>query len=568
MLPQDEAADRGRGPGTLRLVVSFVLGALLWGVARTTGAGWTPWPLLAVIAGVTVLAARSGPSPTRLLVLAHALVDITAVSVLVGATGGAASPLVLLFVVTILLGGAQGGARGALASSAAAAVAFGAVAIIVGEYGRPLGAGDLWYLTGVHGGAFLLLGVLTGTLSERGRRSSHEAQATARELRRVRLTTDKILEHMPIGIVTASADGCVVRANQAARDLLGLKPMDPLVGQDLGTILEAIAPSLLSAMEAVLLTGKWAVREEIVMRRGSQEHPIGVSFAPFVNEDDDTLEGLIVTFSDLRHVRRMEDEMRRSGQLASLGELAAGVAHEVRNPLASISGAVQMLRADQDRDADERELMELIVSESERLNRIIAGVLDYTQDHSTSRRIHDVSQTAREVIRLVRHDAALTVGRTIVVDFAPDQDFRAEVEENGLKQVFLNLIRNALQAMSVGGILRVTGEVHDGRIYLVFRDTGHGIQPQELEDIFRPFHTSKAGGTGLGLSIASRIVEGNGGTIQVKSTPGIGTAFTVELPSAARNGGSKPGRDRPMTREESPQPAEAHGHGRRTNPDR
>ncbi|MBZ0267718.1 hypothetical protein K8I85_06150, partial [bacterium] len=359
-----------------------------------------------------------------------------------------------------------------------------------------------------------------------------------------------------------------VRANQAVRGLLGLKPIEPLVGQDLGTILEGIAPSLLSAMEAVLLTGKWAVREEIVMRRGAKEHPMGVSFAPFVNEEDDTLEGLIVTFSDLRHVRRMEDEMRRSGQLSSMGELAAGVAHEIRNPLASISGAVQVLSADADRDGDEHELMELIVSESRRLNRIIEGVLDYTQDHSTSRRIHDVSQTAREVVRLVRHDSALTVGRTIVMEFPADQDFRAEVEENGLKQVFLNLIRNALQATSVGGILRVTGEVNDGRIYVVFRDTGHGIQPQELEDIFRPFHTSKSGGTGLGLSIASRIVEGNGGTIQVKSTPGIGTAFTVELPAAGHDEGSKPGRDRPMTREESPQPAEARGHGRRTNPDR
>lgn len=237
--------------------------------------------------------------------------------------------------------------------------------------------------------------------------------------------------------------------------------------------------------------------------------------------------------------------MRRSEQLAHLGELAAGVAHEIRNPLASISGAVQVLCDDDSRADEDRELMELIVRESDRLNRIIEGVLDYTRDHSGSRRMHDVSMTAREVVRLLGHDQKLMLGKTILLEFPDGRDYRAEVEEGGLKQVFLNLAKNALEAMGVGGILRITGETHEGSVYVTFKDTGPGIAARDLEEIFKPFHTSKKGGTGLGLSIATRIVEGNGGAIRVRSTPGVGTAFTVELPLAS--GGSSRAADWPKS---------------------
>jgi two-component system sensor histidine kinase PilS (NtrC family) len=239
--------------------------------------------------------------------------------------------------------------------------------------------------------------------------------------------------------------------------------------------------------------------------------------------------------------------MRRSEQLANLGELAAGMAHEIRNPLASISGAIQVLRAEAPEEGEEAELMDLIVRESDRLNRTINGMLDYTRDHSLSRDVHDVAAIAREVGRLVSHDQDLSMGKTILLEFPAEQDFRAEVEEAGLRQVFFNLARNALEAMGVGGILRITGESPgDGRIYVVFRDTGVGIPPHELESVFKPFHTSKREGTGLGLSIASRIVEGNGGAIRVKSTPGMGTAFTVELAAAGADRGSSRGAPTPM----------------------
>jgi two-component system sensor histidine kinase PilS (NtrC family) len=461
-------------------------------------------------------------------------------------TGGVRSPLVLLYVLTVFAAGITRGARAAIGTSVASTIAYALVGALVGDGdGVGLDAARLGTEIAYHGGAFLLVAVLTAVLVERTRRSAEVLESKDRELERIQTSTDRILQHMAIGVITASADGRIDRINAAARELLGLEPEIVLEGEDLAAFLTTISPAVAEAAESTRLTGRWAAREEILLRQGTGDRPLGISFAPLVGTDG-MLDGVITTIHDLSGVRRMEVAMRRSEQLAHLGELAASVAHEIRNPLASISGAVQVLRDEVDLATDERELMDLIVRESDRLNRIIDGVLDYTRDHSGSRVVHDVSITAREVLRLLSHDQQLMLGKTFLLDFPEDRDFLAEVEEGGLKQVFLNLAKNALQAMGVGGILRVTGEAHEGRIYVTFKDTGPGIASHELEEIFKPFHTTKRGGTGLGLSIASRIVEGNGGVIRVRSTPGVGTAFTVELPAAAR-GGSSPGADRPKS---------------------
>ncbi len=533
----------------LRLAVSVGLGAVIALVRHEAALSIVAWPLWVGLALLASVAWRTGPEPPASVVALQVSFDLLVVTILIACTGGTGSPLVLLLSVPVLLGAALRGALGAGGGAMGAILAFAAIAFLVGGPDGRLEESALVSSVSVHAVAFLLLGGLAGTLAERGRRHHRAATQASEELQRVRVSTDRILEHMPIGIVTASLEGQIVRANRAAREMLGLSPSEILVGTDLAALLSETAPSLVEAMESVLLTRRWAVREEIVLRRGEQENPIGVSFAPLV-EENETPEGIIVTLSDLRQVRRMEQEMYRTGQLASLGDLAAGVAHEIRNPLASISGAIQMLEAEDERSDEERELMDLIVSEADRLNRIIEGVLDYTRDHSGSRHVHDVSQTASEVVRLLRHDK-LTVGKTLLLDFPADQSFRARAEEDGIRQVFLNLAQNALQSMDVGGILRVSGEVQDGRIFVVFRDTGTGIAPHEMENLFKPFHTSKEGGTGLGLSIAARIVEGNGGTLQVRSTPGMGSAFTVELPAENPAAGTderstEPG-DRPMT---------------------
>jgi two-component system sensor histidine kinase PilS (NtrC family) len=522
----------------VRLLVMSVLGILLWGAAQAGALRVSAGPPLVMLGAVWVLTAcywmgmRFG-IPLAGLVAVQLALDLALETSLVVGTGGIDSPFVLLYFLTAFTGAMYLGRRGAIITAAGGIAALTAVAIVIGDgSGIPLDRNRVIYEICVHAAALLLLGLLSGYIAERSRRVRLELQVTSEELERVMASTDRILQNMPIGLMTASSQGTILRSNCAAREILGVDPEDDLVGQPLAEFLGTFAPKLSATVDDLLVTREWSVREEILVEKGSGTHPIGVAVTPLVH-DGTALEEVIVTFTDLREVRRMEREMRRSEQLATLGELAAGVAHEIRNPMASISGAVQVLRAEVKSDGDEAELMDLIVRESDRLNRIIDGVLDYTQDHSGSRSVHDLSETAVEVTRLVQHDHDLCAGKTIAVEFSEDGDFRAEVEEAGMKQVFFNLIRNSLEAMETGGTLQIRGENSgSGRIRVVFRDDGIGIPPHELDHIFKPFHTSKDEGTGLGLSIASRIVEGNGGTIQVKSTPGVGTAIAVDVPAA------------------------------------
>jgi two-component system sensor histidine kinase PilS (NtrC family) len=545
-----------RGLILVRLLVILALGALLWGASRSGSLELEPVPLVGVLAALWLLTlltwtgVRLGISMPVLLGSQVGL-DVTLGTLLVGATGGVSSPLVLLYVVTIVTAGLFLGRRAAVAAAVAATVCWAGIAFLVGD-GARLPADRAWWLVSIYAGAFTLLALLSGALAEHARRSREAAVSAGAELQRVLGSTERMLELMPIGLMTVGRDGRVARANRALCDLFGLLPGTAPVGEDAATFLESISPSLREALEASLLTGKWAVREEVVLPGERASRFLGVAFTPLVHPEDGQLDEVIVTCTDLSHARRMEDQMWKAEQLAQLGELAAGVAHEIRNPLASISGAAQMLR-DVSAAGEEAELMDLIVSESERLNRIIDGVLDYTRDHSGTHAVHDVSLTAQEVVRLLRHDKALTIGKTVLTEFPECQSFLVEAEEGGMKQVFLNLARNALQAMDVGGILRISGQATDGRIYVVFKDSGDGIASHDLEHVFKPFHTTKAGGTGLGLPIAARIVEGNGGSIKVKSTPGVGTAFTVELPAAP---GSSPALPAPKKEREA-QPVEA-----------
>jgi two-component system sensor histidine kinase PilS (NtrC family) len=553
-----ELASGVRALILVRLLALSVLSvAMLW--AHHAGSlEVSPGPALALLGGtwgLTLLywmGLRVGVSLGGLVAVQLAL-DLVIETVLVAGTGGTSSPLVLLYFLTTFTAGVFLFRRGALLTAASAGAAFAGVAWFVGDGGVRLSAARAGYEIGVHAGALLLLAQLSALLAERSQRSRERQASAEEELERVSTRTDRVLENMPIGVITGSKDGRVVRANRAARELLSLPEGVELPGQDLTSLLDDLSPALPDTLKSVLTTRKWATREEVVHRRGGEERCIGVSVVPL----DDETESVIVTLTDVGEIRRMEQEMRRSEQLATLGELAAGVAHEIRNPLASISGAAQVLRGEVKGGGEDAELMELIVSESDRLNRIIDGVLDYTRDHSGSKSVHDLAATAREVVRMLLHDKRLTLGKTILVEFPQTQDFRAEVEEGGMKQVFYNLARNALEAMGVGGILRITGENGgDGVLHVVFRDTGTGIPAHELERIFKPFHTSKPGGTGMGLSIATRIVEGNGGTIRAKSTPGLGTAFTIELPTPVRRSSTAP----PRPKEEKAPGAAAENH--------
>jgi signal transduction histidine kinase len=226
-------------------------------------------------------------------------------------------------------------------------------------------------------------------------------------------------------------------------------------------------------------------------------------------------------------ILEIEEQLRRADRLSALGELAAGMAHEIRNPLGSIRGTAEILRDGIDPADRRHEFAGILIKEVDRLNRVVQDFLDFARPAPVERGQVDINEALQELLVLTRQQA---VKSGVRVELAPGELPPVPGDREQLKQAFLNLILNALQAMPAGGDLTIGTAHHNGEVRVRFADTGQGIPPESLEKIFNPFFTTRREGTGLGLAITHRIVQGHGGRIEVASRIGEGTVFTMTLP--------------------------------------
>jgi two-component system sensor histidine kinase PilS (NtrC family) len=254
---------------------------------------------------------------------------------------------------------------------------------------------------------------------------------------------------------------------------------------------------------------------------------LGFTISPLFSEAGKTT-GTVISFQDLTEIRALEETSRRQDRLAAIGRMAASIAHEIRNPLAAMRGSIQMLRSEMVEKSSQSELMEIILRESDRLNRIIADFLNYARPRSIVQARIDVGELLGQTFTLLRHSPEILNSHQIEEDISGPLIAEADAEQ--LRQVFWNLARNALQAMPNGGTLRaeLAKNSHD-RLRITFSDTGRGMSPEQVEHLFEPF-SSTTGGTGLGLSIVYQIIRDHGGTINVRSREGSGTTIAVEIP--------------------------------------
>jgi len=214
-----------------------------------------------------------------------------------------------------------------------------------------------------------------------------------------------------------------------------------------------------------------------------------------------------------------------------VGRLAASIAHEIRNPLAAMRGSIQMLRAELDGDTDEAQLMEIILRESDRLNKIVADYLNYARPRPAELTEIDVRGLVRDTFKLLKNSSEITDGHALKENL-PSEPAMVKGDAEQLKQVCWNIARNAVQAMPEGGTFRIAVENVDGnRVRVSLSDTGRGMTPEQVERMFEPF-TSTTGGTGLGLSIVYQIIRDHNGTINLRSLQGSGTTITIELPTS------------------------------------
>jgi two-component system sensor histidine kinase PilS (NtrC family) len=382
---------------------------------------------------------------------------------------------------------------------------------------------------GLNDVAFLFVGLLAAQLAVRQTRSEVEMREAANALASLRALHERIVESIRSGVITTDLQRRVYTVNRAAEEMTGYSSED-LRGKDVsilfGDIRGQIEQSLRAAEE-----GNAAPRfeAECLTPEGFRAR-LGYGVSPLYSEGGETT-GLVITFQDLTDIRSMEETSRRQERLSAVGRVAAGIAHEIRNPLAAMRGSIQVLKSDMQADASQAELMDIVLRESDRLNRIITDFLTYARPRKFSLVETDLREPLRETFALLRHSPEILDGHTLEEDL-PEEPLMAMADAEGVRQVFWNLSRNALKAMPEGGTLRAEMRHASGeRVRVTFTDTGRGMSPAQVERLFEPFSSSTTGGTGLGLSIVYQIIRDHGGTINVRSREGHGTTITIELPA-------------------------------------
>lgn len=531
------------------LILARVAAAILLFLARsiwvhpTRPQAWIDeLALLLVVVALTVLYAIARTFSKSLLIQARIqfVVDIILVTWLIWtSTNVIQSPYVAVYIVVIAASGLFLSPRDAVVISVGCAVAFTASAIAALTGVGPPATRDLLFAgraqtfqsIGFFDVAFLVVGLLSARLAARQSRSDVRLRAANQSLATLRALHERIVESIRSGVVTTDLQGRIYTFNAAAEEITGYDVTD-VRGQDasifFGELGEKIASSLKTS-GAVEASPRF---EADCLTADGLRLRLGFSLSPLFSEVGDTT-GTVITFQDLTQIRALEETSRRQDRLAAIGRMAASIAHEIRNPLAAMRGSIQMLRADMDGESAQTELMEIILRESDRLNRIISDFLTYARPRSIIQSQVDIGELLQRTFTLLRNSAEIAASH-IITEAAPELPVLIDADAEQLQQVFWNLARNALQSMPGGGTLRAGVQPQTNtRIRISFSDTGKGMSPEQVERLFEPF-SSTTGGTGLGLSIVYQIIRDHGGTINVRSREGQGTTITIELPKNGR----------------------------------
>ena len=547
MATLEQTGEWGRSAGSKlgwmiagRLATALLLSVVGTFWTRTTAAPHAinkSFGLLAIVVCLTIIYALIFRLSKNILFQARfqLAIDVMLVTWLVWNSSVIQSPYVALYIVIIAISSLFLGPRGAVVTSVGCAVAFTACSLqITGLMGQVdvtrLVSGSIsqtvqW--VGLFDVAFLVVGLLSARLAERQSRSDVRLLAATQSLANLRALHERIVASIRSGVVTTDLDGRIFTFNVAAQEITGYQE-EKIRGQDASILFGELKDHITETLRA-LGKGQNSPRfEASCLTSEGMRLRLGYSISPLSSEAGETT-GMVITFQDLTQVRSLEETSRRQDRLAAIGRMAASIAHEIRNPLAAMRGSIQMLRSEVDSDSSQAELMEIILRESDRLNRIITDFLSYARPRSLTQARVDVGDLLHQTFALMRHSPEISTNQSIVEQL-PEEPIFAEADEGQLKQVFWNLARNALQAMPEGGTLRASLEENsNNRLRISFTDTGRGMSPDQVEHLFEPF-SSTTGGTGLGLSIVYQIIRDHGGTINVRSRVGQGTTITVELP--------------------------------------
>jgi len=474
-----------------------------------------------------------GRSPGRTFLYAQALYDVALITAVVHVTGGPQSDLTPLYVPLIAV-------TAVLMPPASTALVTALVGIV---YFADVFFGHRTPMTaqvGLQLSVFVAVAAVTAYFSSRVSVMGAEREALAGELRQVRLEAADVLRNIPTGIVTVDADGHLLYCNPAAEQILGFKERQ-WRGRSVMPEFARIAPEFWAAITATARRGVRAMRVEATVRRPERTFPIGVTTTTLEVEPGGTPR-VTAIFTDISDSKRLEELHLRAERLEAVAELSASLAHEIKNPLASIRSSVEQLGRAKRANPDEKFLTGLVVRESDRLSRLLSEFLDFSRVRATECRPLDLHAVAAAAIRLVREHPDCP--DDAVIDLAGGST-AMEGDEDLLHRVVSNLVLNAVQAAGKGARVTVRtgrpapqelprGAGIENPVALAVSDNGPGIPENLRARLFDPFVTGRVGGTGLGLAIVQRAVEAHRGLVLVDSTEGKGTTFTVYFPAARR----------------------------------
>ncbi|HWP34789.1 MAG TPA: ATP-binding protein, partial [Thermodesulfobacteriota bacterium] len=533
-------------------VVTLMLGAAA-AIQAALGEPVIPRPLtlLYTLIGLTyaltvpyALALSRLAGGVRLFAYGQIVHDLLFATATVALTGGIESPFVVLYTVAVVNASLLLYRRGVALAVAASGAALALVAYLQTIGVVDSGAGGLLgpqpvaprlpdrrqaaLAVGLNVPALAALGLLASYLADQLRRTGERLAAKSVDLAQLEAMNRLIVRSIQSGLLTVSSDGRITSFNRAAEEITG-RAASEVLGRPVSEIFPGIELDVPS---------RWGERWEVEYTRPSgQTLTLGFSVSA-LRDDEGTARadgeaarmlGRIVLFQDLTPYKALEEQVRQADRLAAVGRLAAGMAHEIRNPLASMSGSVQLLRQELVTASEEhRRLMDIIVRETDRLNALITDFLLFARPGEARRELVDLAALADETLLLFRNQGHGEVR----VEADLERPLAVLGSPRELRQVIWNLLVNAAQAMPGGGDIVLRGRAGAGWVELTVRDSGEGIRAEHLPRIFDPFFTTKPDGTGLGLAIVYRVVESHGGSIAVASRPGAGATFTVRLPTA------------------------------------
>lgn len=461
--------------------------------------------------------------------------DIFLITSLIYLTGGIQSPFSFLYIITILTASILLSKRGILLISSLSIIIFGLLVDLMnlniipyyepeGVYIETYSISRIYFIFFLNFLAFVITSMLSVYLSERAKKSYEELKEKREKLAQLKLLYQNVIESMASGLITLDIDGKVTFANTAACNILKNKNRDNLQANHFDEIFNKII-----TFEEL----KERVKEKVFYRmegsiiEGDEKIEVG-AVASTLRDISGNIMGYLVVFQDITNIKFLQERVRIKDRMAALGEMAAGMAHEIRNPLSAIKGAVQLLNSNTI-SANVKELSSILIKECNRLNRLIESFLNYAKPPPFNLIVMDLRSLIQEEIKRLYQYKILNNNIELKMESEEGKCY-AMIDVEQFNQAIQNIIKNAVQAMPNGGSLKIAIRKDNNSWLVEFADSGIGIEPHRLKKIFDPFQHSTTGGTGLGMAIIYRIIKEHNGTVEVKSEVGRGTRIIIKLP--------------------------------------